>query len=213
MRTLFLILLSSLLVTSCQNNQSVGPGDAKSLATSQQTDCGFTQNAYGQRVSWKSNIPVTIWVSQDYPSDFVEALESSAQLWSDAAGMTLFQLKYSTTDPANSPSKDKLNTLSWKNTWNDKQPGQQGVTKLYWENSQIVEADVSINNFNFNYFLVTPTTHFDIHLESLLVHELGHVLGLKHQTSVPSVMWTILNGATLRNTLTTADKSSIKCEY
>jgi len=50
-------------------------------------------------------------------------------------------------------------------------------------------------------------------MESLDLHELGHALGLKHETEKPSVMAPILDFGLTRRTLYPSDASYIKCEY
>ena len=52
-----------------------------------------------------------------------------------------------------------------------------------------------------------------IHLESLIIHELGHVLGLKHNSDKESVMQKSLSGRTERNIIGNSDSKNIQCEY
>ena len=61
--------------------------------------------------------------------------------------------------------------------------------------------------------LETPAGNRDVHLESLLIHELGHVLGLKHKDSGDSVMATYLSSLTMRNDIPEKDIDDLKCEY
>lgn len=207
-----LLILTALTVTACDNNPLLGPGDNDTLASAAETDCGFVQNAYGQRVSWKKSIPVTLEVDPSYPTEYLETLNKAAQHWNDAAGMTLVRFTVAGSSRSNANQKDSVSTLHWMRTW-DKGETLQGLTTLYWSGNQLREADMAINNKNFNFYIDTYQSVKDVHLESLLVHELGHVLGLKHRNTVPSVMWSVLNGAIDRSILTTADRETIKCEY
>lgn len=203
-----------LALTSCQQGPTLGPGDVNSLATASETDCGFVQNAYGQRVSWKKNIPVTLVIHKSYPTEYRNTLKKAAQLWSDAAGMTLFQFtEESTPEASDKPQKDAINTVHWLQEWPEQQKNLQALTNLYWKNNLLYESDVFVDAKYFNFFIDTAQTPQDLHLESLLIHELGHVLGLKHRSTVPSVMWAILEGSAIRNALTAADRSTLKCEY
>ena len=52
-----------------------------------------------------------------------------------------------------------------------------------------------------------------IHLESLIIHELGHVLGLKHNSDRESVMQKSLSGRTERNVIGDSDSKNVRCEY
>lgn len=210
-RIFFIFLFLGL--TACEKGPSLGPGDENSLASAAEADCGFVQNSYGQRVSWKSNIPVVLQLHKAYPEEFVETLKRAASHWNDVAGMTLFRFERNDSLPSDAVQKDKASTIHWMKTWSDTQKNQQAVTNLYWLGNQLYETDLAINNKNFNFYLDQPATTSEVHLESLLVHELGHVLGLKHRSTVPSVMWTILNASTVRVDPTSADRETIKCEY
>ncbi len=200
-------------LSACQKGPLLGPGDSDNLASEAQTDCGFVQNAYGQRVSWKNDIPVTVYVDPQYPTEFRQALINAAAHWNDAAGLTLILLKAPVTAFSEKNQKDTTNTFHWMNEWDESKKTLQGLTSLYWKGNQLTEADVAINNKHFTYYVDTFQNVQQVHLESLLVHEFGHVLGLKHRSTVPSVMWAILNGGVDRSTLTAADRETIKCEY
>ncbi|UOF00152.1 matrixin family metalloprotease [Bdellovibrio reynosensis] len=207
--------VASFLVFVCacsKNSPTLGPGDENQLASAAETNCGFVSNSYGQRVSWKKNIPLTLKVYNDFPTEYLEVLNKAAAHWNDAAGMTLLMFENTGTSLA-ATSKDGANTLLWKQEWPEKLSKLQGVTNLYWNNNELTEADIQINNKNFNFFTESATTPYDLHLESLLIHELGHALGLRHQSTVPSVMWAILNGGVKRIEISAADRESIKCEY
>lgn len=214
MYRVILSILLLLALSSCQQGPSLGPGDENSLATASEMDCGFVQNTYGQRVSWKKNIPVTLLIHKSFPTEYRDTLQKAAQIWSDAAGMTLFKFtEESPSDVSDKPQRDAINTVHWLQEWSEQQKNLQALTHLYWKNNLLYESDVSVDAKYFNFFLDTKQTPQDIHLESLLIHELGHVLGLKHRSTVPSVMWAILEGSSIRNALTSADRSTLKCEY
>lgn len=208
-----LIILIFLGLVACEKGPSLGPGSEDLLASAAQADCGFIQNSYGQRVSWKSNIPVVLQLHKSYPDEFVETLKKAAQHWNDAAGLTLFRFERNDDLTSETIKKDKANTIHWMNTWVETQKNQQAVTTVYWLGNTLSESDIAIDNKYFSYYLDQPATPLEVHLESLLVHELGHVLGLDHQKTVPSVMWPILNGASVRVNLSSADRETIKCEY
>ena len=212
MRVLSFLFIILTLV-SCEKGPHVGPGDDQRLASAAQNDCGYVQNLYGERVSWKMNIPVTLKRTASYPAEFNEVLDKAVQHWNDAAGLVLLRVIDDSADATKAPSKDAKNTIHWMQEWSDSQSKVQALTDLAWRGGQLYEADVRVNAKDFSYFISEAKTPYDIHLESLLIHELGHVLGLKHRSTVPSVMWSVLNGASIRSTLSSADKESLKCEY
>lgn len=212
-KTLFL-LFTALALCSCEKGVQLGPPDEIHLASAAETDCGFVQNAYGQRVSWNKVIPVVFEFHKNFPVEFEEVVKKAANHWNEAAGMTLFRFVNSeNNDVQNTNTRDSINTIRWELSWSESQKGLQALTNLYWRADQLHEADILINAQYYNFFTDQPTTPYDLHFESLLIHELGHALGLKHRISVPSVMWNILNGAVKRDVLTPADRETIKCEY
>lgn len=209
-----LIFILGLTLSACQQGDgpSLGPGDQEHLASAAETDCGFVQNIYGQRVSWKGNIPLRLEIHPSFPTEYEGLLKKAAQHWNDAAGMTLIQFVHGESS-LNTAAIDSVNRIHWMKDWPETQKGLQALTYLRWTKNQLYEADITINNKHFNFFIDNPTTSYDVHLESLLIHELGHALGLKHRSTVPSVMWAVLNGAIIRDTLTQADRDTLKCEY
>ena len=55
--------------------------------------------------------------------------------------------------------------------------------------------------------------HRHIHLESLIIHELGHVLGLKHNDDKSSIMQRTLSGQVERDVIGDSDYKNVQCEY
>lgn len=212
MYKLLFLISAAIALVSCQQGPSLGPGDDDHLASAAETDCGFIQNSYGQRVSWKLNIPVVLQLHSEYPPEYDEVIKRAAQHWNDAAGMTLFRFDRTGANLGPEVTRNATNTVHWMKTWPEAQKTLQAVTNLYWRGNQIYESDIAVDHKYFNFFVDKATTPYDVHLESLMIHELGHVLGLKHRT-VPSVMWSTLNGAVKRDSLTAADRETIKCEY
>lgn len=213
----FAIVLTFIVLGGCaKSGPTLGPGDNDLLASESETDCGFIQNAYGQRVSWKSKIPIKLKLHTNFPAEHESVLREATQHWNEAAGMTLFVLERAENIIKDyNPTPDQHNAVVWHLKWPEALNKKfQGLTSLNWRENQLYEADVAINNETFNFFTGSaPTTLADVHLKSLLVHELGHVLGLKHRSTVPSVMWAVLNGGSVRDTLTDADRATLKCEY
>lgn len=213
---MFRYILSTFMfagLVACEKAPILGPGDHQVLASQAEPDCGYLQNAYGQRVSWKGKVPIKMLIHESFPNEFHEALEKAAHHWNESAGLTLIHLQKSSEGLSPTASKNLLNSIHWVHEWSDERSNTQALTALHWSKNIITEADISINGRHFTYFIDEPRTPSDVHLESLLIHELGHVLGLKHRSSVPSVMWSVLNGGIKRQVITAADKETLKCEY
>lgn len=175
--------------------------------------CNFVQNVYGQRISWKDQVPIPLVVHADFPRDFIPALERATKVWESAAGHPLFSIVSTNYKDSSTPAKDGKSVIYWLKTWESDKPTEQARTSIYWVGDQIREADLRVNDKNFNFYTDTSTEEKGVHLESLLIHELGHVLGLKHNDGSSSVMATYLALQVKRETLSSPDKEAMSCEY
>lgn len=203
-------LLAASLIGGCAQNPF---GSAFNRSYKPEFDCGFVQNVYGERISWKNNLPIAFHIHESVPLEFRSVIESSMRKWEQAAGRSLFKISsMSYRGPAN-PRQDGLNVIYWMETWDSNRPTEQGRTSVYWIGDEIRESDIRINAFNFKYYIDQPSSIKEVHFESLILHELGHVLGLKHMDEGDSVMGTYLSSSSERNTVSSSDTSSLQCEY
>ncbi len=209
---LLLGLLSVNVFLACGRVPKVGPETAEKLATESQKDCGFVQNSYGQRVSWKQSLPIKMYIDPMVPTEYDTVLREAAKKWEDVLGRTLFVFERATW--ASTPAKDNRNIVYWMNPWNNPDTKLQAMSSLSWTNNQLVEADVKVDAQFYTYFVTYPNSNTDVHLLSLLVHELGHVLGLKHLANgSSSVMLSVLDYLVKREIPTAEDIADLKCEY
>jgi len=177
-------------------------------------DCGFVQNVYGERISWKTNDTIPLYLHESFPDAMIPALQEAIDSWSNVMGHAAFQLVTGYRVPgAAIPKQDGMNVIYWMTSWEADKSSEQARTSIYWVEDQIHEADMRINAKNFTFYLDSPISGKDVHLESLLIHELGHVLGLKHKDSDGSVMATYLSSKTVRDHIGDADTADIRCEY
>lgn len=175
--------------------------------------CGFTQNQWKQRVSWNSQLPVPVIVHGSVPQNYHSSILGAAKQWNDSVGKNLLRLSISSDTSSPSPRKDNRNIIYWMTDWSSSESRTQGTTGVYWVNNQITEADIKINAKNFRYFTDKPKSYDEVNLESLMVHEFGHFLGLKHRESNETVMYPTLMANVFRNIPFDSDKQAIKCEY
>jgi len=101
------------------------------------------------------------------------------------------------------PRNDRFNDVGWAQLSN----GTLGVT---WTTSSIDEADMAINTrYVWNTGCVNRPNSFD--LETVYLHENGHVAGLGHSSDVNAVMYPSYQAA--RCTLAQDDKNGIAALY
>lgn len=181
--------------------------------------CGFVQNVYGQRISWKGSLPISLYVHSSVPAQYYPAIDQAIQSWENVLGRKLFKVvSYSYNGPLD-PRRDGVNVIYWMNSWEANKTNEQARTSVYWEGDQIRETDIRINAYNkatnvgFNFYIDYALNGSDVHLPSLLVHELGHVLGLKHNDGGTSVMATYLAAQARRDKIGDTDMKSARCEY
>ncbi len=185
-----------------------------------QNSCGFIQNVYGERISWKGQLPIKIEIHQSVPSIFVPAIEKAADTWELAAGKKLFDISRQQIGGPAQPSRDFENVIYFLSSWEDKNKSEQARTNTYALRDAIKESDILINFDDFKNFyyqdqvIIGTTGGRSLNLEALILHEFGHLLGLKHDDkNNGSVMATLLPAMTDRVNLNSSDIESMKCEY
>ena len=184
--------------------------------------CNFVQNSDQQRVSWGSQVPVILYIDSSVPNEFFDDIKAAAATWNADIGREAIKIG-GYLDTKADPAQDGHNVIYYRHTWESDKSNEQARTTVYWAGDRIYEADVRINakDFTFSSGNTLETTRVD--MQSLMLHEFGHVLGLAHSLGPKSVMArslpSIVSGASLsvndgiRRALATSDEDSIRCEY
>lgn len=209
----WIFLISFNLLIACHPGKLLGPESKTDLATESQESCGYIQNEFGERVSWKSNLPVKLYLDSSIPSDMKDAIYKAATIWEKAAGKKLFEFQSSENAISIKPSHDSVNSIYWSKIWDDSKKSQQAITTLSFSGPLISEADIKVNNKDYEFYTGIPQNSLQVNIESLMLHELGHVLGFKHLSIKPTVMWPTLAPTFLRVELYKNDLTTLKCEY
>ncbi len=182
---------------------------------SPQKACGFNISTNQRlRVSWKSQ-GVTMHVHSSVDSRFHEEIRDAARTWNEVLKTSYIRIVMGETgwNEPSSPSQDGRSTIHSLTSWNEDKSAQQAVTTSYWRGSSIFEADISLNDKDFDFFVSDESGRRKVHLLSLMIHEMGHVLGLVHNDSSSSVMRPYLESNTQRVSLGEDDINAIYCEY
>lgn len=199
-------------IISCQDKVD-SSNEQSSLGIAAEDSCGFIQNSYGARVSWKNNIPVTVLVDPEFAEEFYNVAITAAEVWNSSAGKKLLVIEKMSITESRNPAQDLNSGLYWRDSWAKDKPTQQAITIIFFKANVISEADIKINAQDFNFYLENPNSLREVHMESLLIHEFGHLLGLKHSGVLGSVMWATLPFTTERKVISEGDLKSLNCEY
>jgi len=181
--------------------------------------CNFVQNGDLQRVSWGAQTPVIMYIDSKVPGEFFESIQRAADNWNKAVGREVIKIG-GWTDRVPVPRQDQVNVIYYLQDWESNKENEQARTTIYWGGDRIYEADIRINNHNFEFFGGSEPIVGRVDMESLILHEMGHVLGLGHTNLKNSVMVKSLPHATeavpgsaFRRKLSGDDTSSVQCEY
>ncbi len=179
-----------------------------------QPACSFIQNSELRRVSWKSRGQVRLFVHSSVPREAYGAIERAVKTWNDKIRpfrtADLLVIEAWGASGSTAAQNDGYNMIYWMNEWDHNRRAEQARTTVYWGGTQIVEADLRINAKNYSFYMESGKP-VGLDLESLIVHELGHVIGRSHAPE--GVMQVSLAEGQQRRTLSAEDVSALKCEY
>lgn len=171
---------------------------------------GFAKNSYGQQLYWQPKFPIKITINKSFPNEYVEELENALKQWNEATQFEVFVFD-SEKDQSVSSREDSKNVVYWMTEWSENKKDLQASTNLYWSGQETREADILLNA---KYFKISVDPKDDeIDLQSLLVHELGHIFGLGHIDEKSSVMISKLGLGEKRRQPSESDVKNLSCRY
>jgi len=202
--SLITLLVLSVFVQSCARD------------TKPEISCNFSQSDKSQRISWGKNLPVQMMVHKSIPKKYYSAIESAAKSWNDLMGRELIKIVQWNVSGSTSSVQDGYNLITMSDVWASQKSDEQARTTVYSLGARIVEADIVLNRKNFILSVEAVTPGGAVDFFSLVLHEMGHVLGLAHSTIRGSVMPEGLSSGQNRplpSPGTGADFKSLSCEY
>ncbi len=174
--------------------------------------CNFVQNSQGQRVSWKHR-NLSIGVDVNIPQRFRVAIEESLDEWEIQSNKSFFGSEIVDMQPSEVAKFDI--SFVWRKDWEDDKRAEQARTLIKYKGDDLYRAVIYINNEHNDFYVSEADKDSrEVHMFSLLVHEVGHALGLDHIHTGHSVMETRLASGTERP-LAQEDLAvaSLSCEY
>ena len=212
--TLFILL--TIVITSC--------------GTESEKEVKYVDNAHNEsfgELRWSTNdLPITIQVPSSYQDTqaVVDAFENAVGVWNDALGFNALELNFEGVDvsigkplplQSNTFLDDGIFSLIFPSNWfDDIENGVLALTSFSYRDNQILHADIIFNNQYFNFSTSPSGNQLDI--ESVLIHELGHLLGLSHVEvgdDPNSVMNPRLRSGDLKRILSNQDIQTIQERY
>ncbi len=158
--------------------------------------CTFIQNEFGERVSWYY-APVILGIDRAMPSHLKPAIYAAAQQWNTSYGAELIRIV----------DGYQYNMIMYQTTWQTSS-AFQAITVVQWYNNVIYQATVNVNAHDHLFYYNAPA--YGVEFKSLMIHELGHVLGLAHSDGVMSPY---LAEGVSRWDISSTILNNLTCEY
>ena len=199
-------MILTVIAASLMSCGKSNPGSEKSAPPICQYNL---KSSDGQSLRWGPNFPITLFIHSSVPTKFRPALEEAINQWNLALNRNLFVLN-SEIDSSPTTLVDGKNIIYWFPRWPENK-NLPAHTLLHWQDSKIFEADMMINAENIAYSFNPKGSEYDI--VSVVIHELGHILGLDHVDRKESVMASHLENAVKRREISALEKNTLQCLY
>mgnify|MGYP003686334453 CR=1 FL=1 len=199
---------------SCQNQEETSTaGSFGSSAFSAETTISKWDN---------SQFPLSLKYGRNFDTQEISAIQSAATNWSDSVDNNLNFFTISDSNiisKSSSSSYDDCELGIYKiDTWPSELPESAlAVTQIFGNKSSdgIIKIDHADILVNFDNFTFTTDDSWGYDFQSIILHEMGHFLGLFHSgaSSEDSIMYPSISRYTVNNYPKTTDISNIANLY
>ncbi len=153
------------------------------------------RNSYGENMLWyEDHIGVYI---NDNMSQYQQAVDNAVEKWNQYSKVKLVITNNSNTHIHLYASSD----------WSNREPSEQAFTGHTYYGNMFVRTAIVINTYNYTWYHLNGN---GVEIESVLLHEFGHALGLHHFGQ--GIMKPTLPFNTTRIEFTEDDIKAIECQ-
>lgn len=152
-----------------------------------------------------------------------QAILDAVQKWNDALGFTIFTtqegatpMQYAEDELFESLSDSTMNIWFQTSNWFEDKESALAIATTGSIGDEIVDADILFNNFGFDWYPDSPLAIGIFDFESVLIHELGHFIGIPHISLVDdpySVMNPTISSNLEKRLLSLFDLQTVRYKY
>lgn len=212
---LFIIFLS----THCKKDDSSSATSAGNASSGSNNSTG-TVAILSNSPRWES-LDLDLKISTDFDLSEHDLFISMGELWENAAGLNFFNFAPTYNkdyDDLMGFLDDEMGIYSSTSWYPDLPATALAVTQYYGQRTGsvtfLMHADIIVNDsgkYALSSFATTPTGHYD--LPTIMLHELGHFIGVPHTPVSNSVMYPYIKSATMNRALTELDTKDLRTRY
>lgn len=228
MRSIFLSTVMVLSVTACgihpASPKEEPDAPQKKMSPEVEPVCNrlYNKSPRGRRISWKGAIPIRMNFDPEFPPEFVPVVVAAADTWNKAYGGTLFQI-LGIRKGTSLPALDRQNTIYFMRKTDTRYAALKAhfdddravaITNTMVRGNRILDADMIFDGSR-RVFSTSRLRVNSFDVEGIALHELGHVLGLAHNSDNPmSTMFDGVSsiGVSVRD-LDPVSSQMLDCEY
>ena len=180
-----LVLLTLLIVSSCNSSPEVTSGLSTGTTSGQAIDASAPY-------LWSSTFPRKVSLSSTFRTDEIADITTSSLAWDQSVSnlKNFFQYNSPVTSTYNVTAPDSVMGIYKAFTWpKDIDSNALAITQIFGrrynvgdvdEYVKIEHADILINYRDHSFYTIGDSNAGDYDLKTVVLHEMGHFLGLQH---------------------------------